>query len=153
MIITRLAYTPKDYLSGDWTFNDVVSAVLFQIELNIMTMTVLAPNLPVFFQRASTGGVYFLPGEATNQSRRATDVSQELSLKLNQLRWSGKGEAAVYDGNLPHTTLTSTVSGTGNNGLTKKPSFDSDVILMQRSFEVGSEPNPDPAVVPSEPCE
>ena len=137
-IIIRLAYTPSDYFSGDWTFDDILQAMLFQIELNIMTITVLAPNLPVFFQKTSTGGVFFLPGEATHSSPHGTERTNGNSAELNKMRWSHRQNAEVFDGK-GADTLTTTVTRTQNSAKERKASFDSDMILMRRSFDVARE--------------
>ena len=109
--------------------------MLFQIELNIMTITVLAPNLPVFFQKTSTGGVFFLPGEATHGSKRGTEPVNGDSAELKKVRWSSRQDGGVFDGK-GDDGLTSTVTRTQNSAKERKTSFDSDVILMQRSFEI-----------------
>lgn len=132
--------TPYDYFAGDWTFNDVDSAMLFQIELNIMTLTVLAPNLPVFFEKTSTGGIFFMPNETGPGSRRGTDPTPAKAAELDRVRWSSLHTGKVYDGKESDAT-NSTIIGTANGGKEKRASFDSDVILMSRSIDIDTAPD------------
>lgn len=111
--------------------------MIFLIELNLVTITILAPNLPVFFKKTSTGGVYFLPGEAVGGSKNDTQISGKVSKNdyaLSDAPWSGRGDKGLYapEGDRHITTTTSQRT----DGLRKKRSFDSDVILMSRSIEV-----------------
>lgn len=136
-ISLRLAYTPADYFSGDWTFEDVFLGMLFLIELNLVTITVLAPNLPVFFKKTSTGGVYFLLGEAVGRSKNDTRGSKKKNTYfLSSIPWStSKSEGVTYTSEAEHN-VTSTFSQRreGKNG--NEPSFDSDRILIRTSIEV-----------------
>lgn len=141
-ISIRLAFTPKDYFNADWTFNDILPGMLFQIELNLVTMTVLAPNLPVFFQKTSTGGVYFLPGEAIGGSRSGTNPSNSVAAKVDCYALSNKtGHSTRVDGGVYTSkgdgiiTSRATRGGEGRH-LERRASFNSHVILMRRSVEV-----------------
>lgn len=122
-------------------FNDVVQAMLFQIELNLVTITVLAPNLPLFFAKTSTGGVYFLPGEALGGSKSGTKTSNTYPSKGNsyaladKVRWSTRGDRVDLTGK-GDDIITSTAVRGGEGGRGKRASFDSDVILVRRSVDV-----------------
>lgn len=140
-IIVRLAFTPSNYFGADWTFDDVFQAMIFLIELNLVTITVLAPNLPVFFKKTSTGGVYFLPGEAVGGSKNGTQLSSHKGSKntyalSNVVPWStSRSEAGVYT-NEADRNVTFTTSQRGDDKHAKKASFDSDRILIRTSIEV-----------------
>lgn len=117
--------------------------MLFLIELNLVSMTVLAPNLPVFFQNTSTGGVYFLPGEATGGTK---------SSKIRRDENTSYALSHVYTGKSVGAVTSQAGHGEGSGGMQReqggnRASFDSDVILMRRSIEIeqisetgGSEP-------------
>ncbi|KAK3679542.1 hypothetical protein LTR78_001103 [Recurvomyces mirabilis] len=88
-IVIRLSYLPADLFAVDWTFQDVAVIVHFLIECNLITMNVLSPNLPVFFQYTSTGGVFFLPHEATGYTRSGNSGNGN-SVALSNI-YTGKG--------------------------------------------------------------
>ena len=140
-IIVRLVFTPSNYFGGDWTFFDVIQALIFLIELNLVTITVLAPNLPVFFKKTSTGGVYFLPGEVVGGSKNDTQLSSRRGSKntyalSSVVPWSmSKSEGGVYT-NEADRNATFTTSQRGDDRHTKKASFDSDRILIRTSIEI-----------------
>jgi hypothetical protein len=139
-IIVRLVYTPSNYFGGDWTFDDVLQAMNFLIEQNVVTITVLAPNLPVFFKKTSTGGAYFLPGEAVGVSKNDTRMSSNRGSKhtyaLSSIPWStSKSEGGVYT-NEADRNVTFTTSQRGEGRDAKQASFDSDRILIRTSIEV-----------------
>jgi len=60
-MIYRLAITPSNFRNGDWTFTLVSPAMIFLIELDLSIMNLLAPSLPMFFDKASTGSLHFVP--------------------------------------------------------------------------------------------
>lgn len=132
-VVLRLAYTPPNYFAGDWTFKDVNACMLLLIELNLVSITVLAPNLPVFFQNTSTGGVYFLPGEAVSTSKSGgADREGNASYALSNIYTGRSGGGGV-------TSVTGQGDGRGATQRAprgRRESFDSDVILMRRSVEI-----------------
>lgn len=128
-IVCRLVYTPADLFAADWTFDDVTNGILFLIDLNVVTMTVLAPNLPVFFAKTSTGGLNFMPNETlTARSRSNAD-----SFKMKKSNTTSRSHSLPYAGGR-NSVLETTIS----HGLDRQRlnTFGSDVIMLRQSLEV-----------------
>jgi hypothetical protein len=131
-ICVRLSYLPSpNLLHGDWTFNDVPYAICLLAELALVTMTALAPNLPVFFQRTSTGALHFTPGD-TMSGPAVPYVLSDLPTK------KVKDGSDVYAGKkgFGNIKVRPAQDQHPGNGIRKRSSFDSDAILVRHSVEV-----------------
>lgn len=136
-IICRLVYTPRSWFREDWSYDSVTVAMLFLIDLSIIIITVLSPNLPVFFAKTSTGGLNFMPNE-TLTARSKSNAESYKPGKSNGMR--------SHVSNRPHdgrrdTVLTTISHCEGND---RSQSFGSDVIILRRSVEIRTIENHDP---------
>lgn len=132
-IVVRLAHMPVDLFETDWTFHNVLNAMLFLIELNMFTLVVLAPNLPVFFQKTSTGGLHFVPAQSRMTGGTSGSGKTGGSYALSARR--GKDEGALDSGKEDYIAK---VACNSLKEATKRASFDSNVNLIRRSAELGT---------------
>lgn len=141
-IILRLILTPSDMRSGDWTFTLIDPAMIFLIELNLSIMNLLAPSLPMFFDKTSTGGLHFVPGD-TMQTGKGTSSggpshfasrqgnSSQIRSRIREGRSQFK-EEPIPLGNRNGNFATSVRRDVEDD----RGSFGSDKILVRQSFEV-----------------
>lgn len=140
-IVLRLIVTPKDFFAGDWTFTSVNTALLFIIEMFLSVMNLLAPNLPIFFDKTSTGGLHFRPGDTRKtaySSSAGLSHYEDSSRGRFGSRVEGKGDKGNTRGD--HIQLTeighnfsASIRGEQER---RHSSFDSDAILVRRSVDV-----------------
>lgn len=128
-IICRLVYTPEEWFREDWSYDSVTVAMLFLIDLSIIIITVLSPNLPVFFAKTSTGGLNFMPNETLTARSKSNAESYKLD-KGNGVH--SHASSRPHDGR--RDTVLTTISHCEGNDRSK--SFGSDVIMLRRSVEI-----------------
>ena len=128
-------------LDGDWTFTLINPAMVFLIELNLSIMNLLAPSLPMFFDKTSTGGLHFVPGDTLrtdkgSSSNRPSNLGSR-QVKNSQLR-SRTRERSQFEEEPIHLTKMNGMFATTVRGDDKarQASFDSDRILVRHSVEM-----------------
>lgn len=131
---------------GDWTFTLINPAMVFLIELNLSIMNLLAPSLPMFFDKTSTGGLHFVPGD-TMQTAQGTSINGPSHLasrqaKNSQLRSRVRDGRSQYEdepiqlSKMDGMFATTVQRDRYRDGEEDRASFGSDKILVRQSFEV-----------------
>lgn len=113
--------------------SDVVSVILFLMELNFVTINVTAPSLPVFFEKTSTEGLHFVPGEAMRTKGGSMAKYQGDIYVLSSRMKQSKRDDTKLSAKMDNETSTSKRRG---DEKVRRTSFDSDAILVRRSVEI-----------------
>jgi len=132
--------------TGDWTFTLIKPAMVFLIELDLSIMNLLAPSLPMFFDKTSTGGLHFVPGDtmhtAKGTSSGGPSQSASRQAKNSQLRSRVREGRSMYEdepiqlSKMDGMFATTVQRDRNRDGDEDRASFGSDKILVRHSFEV-----------------
>ena len=100
-----------------------------------MLIQLISDRRPFFFEKTSTGGLYFQPGDhASSKGAGTTSASNINSYALSSGIRRTRGDTERYGGK---GDMVSSIQR--SDGGTKRASFDSDVILVRRSVEIERE--------------
>lgn len=139
-VIVRLVTMPIDIFAGDWTFTSIKTALAFIAEVFFSVMNLLAPNLPIFFDQTSTGGLHFVPGNTPRSTQfNSSGPSQKFGSLANDRNTRTKHSdiGTARGANIELSRMSNMLTTSIHREQKRRTaSFDSDAILVRRSVEV-----------------